>query len=183
MRLGSHRLISTCYVGVFSLSSSVSASLARHYKVLAEGYFRHGKDVGVPTWCYEVQTSRGSGPGGQGVNSSSNKVELRVSISKLRSALGEDEDTTAALVKKNPGLITGDGETLILTSHQHRGAHQNQEECLSKLKTLISEASWVDPVIESDHFAPHIRTKSQIAAKKKNSALRHIQQAASKGEW
>lgn len=44
----------------------------------------------LPSSCYTVQAARGSGPGGQGVNSSSNKTILHLHVDTLMAYLSED---------------------------------------------------------------------------------------------
>lgn len=43
------------------------------------------KQIQIDKSVYEVNTMRGSGPGGQGTNSSSSKVQLKVDMNKLAS--------------------------------------------------------------------------------------------------
>ena len=170
---------------------------------------------------YEVAMSRGSGPGGQGCNSSSNKVEMRVDVelfqlwldAYLEDVIGISRNGTATDTPDEPcssqspisgdagrsefelwktcrvrvhpnvwppvivvsegdssmsaiqqqqinGVFaatpaehivqnllnqrgTSDGASIILASHQHRSAFQNEEECLLAFAHMAFDASRV----------------------------------------
>jgi protein subunit release factor B len=147
------------------------------------GYNRlNFRDVIIPESAYEVRMSRGSGPGGQGVNSSSNKVELRVRVVELLDLL--DEETYSTLVRQQCGkALTSDGELLIVSSHDHRSALKNKEACVDMIKEMVVKASWVPPV-EADPIetAQTTITHHKIERRKKGMALK-MRSSARQGKW
>mmetsp|Transcript_28169 Transcript_28169/g.32602 ORF Transcript_28169/g.32602 Transcript_28169/m.32602 type:complete len:209 (+) Transcript_28169:42-668(+) len=151
----------------------------------SEGYYRlSSRDITIPPEVYEVTTSRGSGPGGQGAQSSSNKVELRVRMDALQALI--DEATYVKLVEqqsKPSGALTSDGTTLILTCYEHRSALKNKETCVEMLKDLIVDASW-EPPVEADPIQTPSSTvsKHKFDRRKKGNMLK-ARSSARKGQW
>ena len=80
--------------------------------------------------------SRSSGPGGQHVNKTSTKVELRFNIPN--SALLTDEEKEI-LLNKLRNKINSDGE-LIIVSQESRSQLKNKEATLTKFYELIEKA-------------------------------------------
>ncbi|KAH9580128.1 Peptide chain release factor class I/class II [Trypanosoma melophagium] len=165
-----------------ALSTQCARSQISSFKV--KGYYRLAqlKDIHIDDDCYSVQTMRGSGPGGQGTNSSSSKVELRASIPALNERF--DEDLMHKLKENERGKsLTSDESLLIVSSHEHRSVHQNKEACLRRLREIIQKASWVPPV-EAD---PIKRSTSIVTARKverrKKGSMQKMQRAARKGLW
>lgn len=174
---------STCCSSTRSLVESRRWSNVSSNK--AEGYYRlTSRDISIPPEAYDVVTSRGSGPGGQGAQSSSNKVELRVRMDVLKTLI--DEETFTQLVEQQSrpsGALTADATTLIVTCYEHRSALKNKETCVEMLKDLIVDASWVPPV-EADP----IQTPSSTVSKHKNDRRKRgnmlkARSSARKGLW
>lgn len=118
-------------------------------------------DFVLPKSCYSITTCRGSGPGGQGVNSSSSKVELRVNLDQL---LLESADIDADIITKlrasSGGSITK-GDELIVSSHEHRSAHHNEEACLGRVMRMLREASAVEePPPPPMEFSDRVRQQA-----------------------
>ncbi|OQX72299.1 MAG: hypothetical protein B6D61_14175 [Bacteroidetes bacterium 4484_249] len=80
--------------------------------------------------------SRSSGPGGQHVNKTSTKVELRFNI--LNSVLFTDEEKII-LLNKLKNKINSEGE-LIIISQESRSQSKNKETALAKFHELIERA-------------------------------------------
>ncbi|ORC90966.1 ribosome-associated protein [Trypanosoma theileri] len=169
-----------------NLSNALSSQCARSQisSFKEEGYYRLAKlkDIHIDEDCYSLLTMRGSGPGGQGTNSSSSKVELRVSISALSEHF--DEDLIHKLKDNERGKsLTADESLVIVSSHEHRSVHQNKEACLRRLREIIQKASWVPPV----EAAPIKRPTSIVTARKverrKKGSMQKMQRAARKGMW
>jgi protein subunit release factor B len=148
-----------------------------------DGYYRlQWKEVEIDPSCYEVVSSRGSGPGGQGANSSSNKVELRVDLELLGESL---EEGLLQALKRNEGgkSITSDGTTLIVSSYEQRSAHANKEACLRRVKQLIAEASWVPPVPKDPiQLSDSTITRHKLQRRIRGNALK-ARSAARRGLW
>lgn len=161
----------------------------RHSQVTsckAAGYFRlpDARKIEVDSACYEIRTARGSGPGGQGVNSSSNKIELRLDLELL--GLSFDE-CIIENIRRNERLDEKNSDknshAVMLSSHEHRSALQNREECLARVREMIRQASWVPPV-EADP----IKTPGRTITQKKNdrwkkSNMNRARRSARQGSW
>ncbi|CAD2214277.1 RF-1 domain containing protein, putative [Angomonas deanei] len=176
---GSGTLLFQSVVAQSPLCTPLRGSKVSSYK--EEGYYRLDKrQVRLDPSLYEIKTMRGSGPGGQGVNSSSNKVELRISMEKLAELY--DEDIIQALCQQS-GSVTADLSTLIVSSHDQRSALQNKEACIDKVKDLIVTASWVPPV-EADPIekSAHIVTQHKEKRRVKSNKNRMVR-SARKGQW
>jgi ribosome-associated protein len=94
------------------------------------------RGVSVPEAELEVRVSRSSGPGGQGVNTTDSRVELRWSVDT--SAALTDEQR-ARVRSRLANRITDDG-VLILRSSEHRSQHRNREAVLARFRSLVGEA-------------------------------------------
>lgn len=161
----------------------------------ASGYHRlpDVKQICIDEACYEVRTSRGSGPGGQGANSSSNKVELRVDLELLALSLMEGGVEDGAVkdvvegIRRNERLAErheeGSAGVLIVSSHEHRSALQNKEACLAKVRQIVKRASWVPPA-PADPIQTPSRTITQrkLERRRKGRAIR-MTRAARQGLW
>lgn len=127
----------------------------------------------IPRWRLDTRTSRSSGPGGQGVNKTESKVEIRFKI--------EDADwipfTARERLKKiAASYITLDGE-LILSSQVHRSQQQNYNTCLEKLAQLLEKAATPPkPRIATratrGSKERRLKSKSQASAKKSSRRWR-----------
>lgn len=164
-------------VHVTQRSSYASASKSQGHYTLP-----NQRQIELPESVYAVHAVRGGGPGGQGANSSSNKVELRVSMSALSSLF--DEDVMAALRRNEHGrALTTDGATLIVTSHDFRSAHQNRESCLNKVRQMIHHASWVPPEEGEATKMPSGLITQRKVERRKRSNMNRARQAVRKGVW
>lgn len=92
--------------------------------------------VAVPEEELEVRFARSGGPGGQHVNTSSTKVELRFDL-EATEALDERQKTRVRATLGN--RITKDG-VLVLTSSEHRSQTRNREAVLARFTNLVGDA-------------------------------------------
>jgi ribosome-associated protein len=95
---------------------------------------RHRFDI--PLAELEVRTSRSSGPGGQGVNTTDSKVELRWDVARSPSLSAAQR---ARLLERLGPRLTADG-VLILTGSEHRSQHRNREAVLVRLARIVTGA-------------------------------------------
>jgi ribosome-associated protein len=101
---------------------------------VADVQLRRG--VSVPEAELELRVSRSGGPGGQGVNTTDSKVELRWSVDET----GALSDSQRARVRSRlANRITDDG-VLILRSSEHRSQHRNREAVIARFRALVGEA-------------------------------------------
>lgn len=99
------------------------------------------RSVSVDDAELELSFVRSGGPGGQHVNTSSTKVELRWDVEASR-ALSPDQK---ALVRRRLGnRVTEDG-VFVLQSSEHRSQTRNREAAVARFATLLAEALRVQP--------------------------------------
>lgn len=121
------------------------------------------REVIIPTSVYTVTAMRGSGPGGQGVNRSSNKAEVRMAINRNQPLPGIEEDVWENFLSQQGKHINRDNE-LIVTSHEHRSLQANINECLDKIRKMVVDAS--------DIYIPPPPVNRELPAHKKDEVIR-----------
>lgn len=94
------------------------------------------RGVRVPEHELEFRTARAGGPGGQGVNTTASKVELRFDV-EATSALSAAQKR---LLRERLGHRITDGGVLILQSSEHRSQHQNRKAATARFRALVGEA-------------------------------------------
>jgi ribosome-associated protein len=90
----------------------------------------------VPESEIEIHFVRSSGPGGQNVNKTSSKAQIRWNL-KTTGAFTEREK--ARLRKALGSKLTKEGE-IILSSQSERSQEQNREAAVARLQVLVSRA-------------------------------------------
>ena len=90
----------------------------------------------IPGRELEERASRASGPGGQGVNTTSSAVELRWAFEDS-SALSSAEKRR---VRENLGTRITDDGTFIVRASDHRSQHRNRAEARRRLVEMVSTA-------------------------------------------
>ena len=92
--------------------------------------------VTIPDHELDVSFTRSSGPGGQHVNTSSTKVELRFDVPGSQAL----SDTQKERITEQLGSrLTSDG-VLILTASEHRSQTRNREAVTGRFANLLGEA-------------------------------------------
>ena len=96
---------------------------------------RIGKTV-IPAHAIRWQFSRSQGPGGQHVNKTNSRAELRINI--------QQTDFLAPAVAQRLRVHAGNRVTtageLVLTSQRFREQNRNVNDCLAKLSALLMKA-------------------------------------------
>jgi ribosome-associated protein len=101
-----------------------------------DGRIPLGRGVVIAASELELRTSRSSGPGGQGVNTTDSKVELRWDVRRSPAL----SDTQRTLLEERLGhRLTADG-VLVLQGSEHRSQHRNREAVIARLQTLVGDA-------------------------------------------
>jgi ribosome-associated protein len=109
--------------------------------------------------------ARAGGPGGQNVNKVASKVLLRWNVD---ASPGVVEDVKARLRHLYPGQITTEGD-LLITSQLTRDQGRNREDCLEKLRGMLSRAAAV-PRVRKPTRATRGSKERRLAAKRAQSA-------------
>ncbi len=94
----------------------------------------HG--VSVPEAELDVRAVRSGGPGGQSVNTTDSKVELRWDVANSRAL---DDAQRERIMERLGHRLTGEG-VLILTGQEHKSQHRNREAVLARFRALVGEA-------------------------------------------
>jgi len=138
----------------------------------------------VPVSAVEWRSARGSGPGGQAANSSSNKAELRINL-RLWSQLEPDvmTDRVLASLKRHHEKHIAQQDILIIQSHAHRSLERNRNECLERAQRIIHEASYVAPAPEAaPHYDPRLK-RIAVAKKKVQSNFNRLRRDVRQGKF
>lgn len=94
----------------------------------------------IPDHELQMQASRSSGPGGQGVNTTDSQVELRWYVD----ASGAFSRAEKQRIRRKLGnRITKDG-VLVVRSSVHRSQHRNREDARERLAALLADALRVE---------------------------------------
>lgn len=92
--------------------------------------------VAIPEAELDLAFSRGGGPGGQHVNTTSTKVELRFDVAGSPSLT---EEQKARLRAELGGRMTKDG-VLVLQASEHRSQARNREAVIARFANLVGNA-------------------------------------------
>jgi ribosome-associated protein len=111
--------------------------------------------VTIPRAEIEARASRAGGAGGQHVNTSSTRIELRWNVRQSRAI---DDATKRRIIEKLPTRVDADG-TLRVVSSARRSQLQNREAAEARMAELVAGALHRDP--------PRRKTKPSRAAKLK----------------
>ena len=108
---------------------------------------------GIPEQALSYRFVRSGGPGGQNVNKVSSAVQLRVDLART----GLPRPVLERLARIAPGQVTQHGELLIF-ANRFRSQHQNREDALDRLESLIRQA----------RHAPKKRLPTRLSKTKKH---------------
>lgn len=92
--------------------------------------------LAIPRAELDVRATRAGGPGGQHVNTSSTRIELRWSVRDSR-ALGDAQ--RALLLEKLASRLDGEGAVRVVAS-EYRSQRQNRDAAEARLTRLVREA-------------------------------------------
>jgi protein subunit release factor B len=133
------------------------------------GTHRLPRNYPIPESAYTVISSRGSGPGGQGANSSSNKATVHIDLVKLAEQCPELDDDIFEALKRHAGARVTGQDILILSSHEQRSLRQNVNSCVRVLQDMLHAASYVPVPQEKFEPAVVMTEKRMISQRKKRN--------------
>lgn len=127
----------------------------------------HG--VFIPDTELELSASRSGGPGGQSVNTSDSKIELRWSI-RESNALTEAQRTR--LLERLASRLTADG-VLILQGSEHKSQYRNREAVRTRFQAIVGEA--LEPPRKRRKTRPTRGSKERrLRAKKQRGEVKRL---------
>lgn len=130
---------------------------------------RLASGVAVPEEELELRFARSGGPGGQHVNTSSTKVELRFDLSAT-DALDEAQRQRVRAALGN--RITKD-DVLVLTSSEHRSQTRNREAVLARFAALVGDA--LQPAKQRRRTSPSRASKERRLRAKRHRSEKKAQ--------
>ena len=119
----------------------------------------------IPAWELTAGFARSGGPGGQHVNKTESKVEIRWWPAATSMRLTPEE--RARLVDRLRPRLTQDGE-LVITSSEERSQLRNRERALEKLADLV-RAALVPPKARRATRPSRASKRRRLDAKKRHS--------------
>lgn len=93
----------------------------------------------IPRAELEVRASRAGGPGGQHVNTSSTRVEVRWNAPRSRAVAGLPHELRVHLLARLAARADADGTVRVVAS-EHRSQRQNREAAEARLAGLVAQA-------------------------------------------
>jgi len=128
-----------------------------------------GRGVSVPEAELDLRAAKAGGPGGQSVNTTDSKIELRWDVAAT-SALSEAQ--RARVVERLGSRMTSAG-VLILTGSEHKSQHRNREAVLARFRTLVGEA--LEPPKQRRRTRPTRGSKERrLRAKKQRGEVKKL---------
>ncbi len=118
---------------------------------------------------FEIKAVRSSGPGGQHVNKTSTKVELRFNIENSDLLIEEEKEL---LKQRLSNMITQSGD-LIITSQESRSQQSNRADAVNKFYETLEKG--LKPVKKRRKTKPPAElNKKRLEEKKKQSEKKDL---------
>jgi ribosome-associated protein len=127
------------------------------------------RGVSVPETELEFSAARSSGPGGQSVNTTSSKVELRWNV-RESSALTETQRRRA--LERLASRLTTDG-VLILQGSEHKSQLRNREAVVARFQAVVGEAL-EPPKVRRPTRRTRASKERRLQAKKQRSETKRL---------
>jgi ribosome-associated protein len=123
-------------------------------------------NIAIPLDELDIRASRASGPGGQGVNTTDSRVELRFDVANSPSLRPADR---ARLLAALGGRLDAGGR-LRLVAQTHRSQLMTQRQAIERLRTLLADA--LRPRAERRPTRPSAASRDRRLAAKRRQAAR-----------
>lgn len=133
------------------------------------GDLRVRGSVVIPESELSWRFSRSSGPGGQGVNTTDSRVELRFDVARS-TALGPTQ-RTRALERLAGRLVDG---VLVITASEHRSQLRNREAAEHRLVEELAAAIAAPPRPRRPTRATRASVERRIAGKRRRSEVKRL---------
>ena len=120
-----------------------------------------GPGVWIARGDADFTFSRAGGPGGQAVNKLNTRAQLRV---PLRAIHGMDDGAIARL-RHNAGRRLTQNDEIIIHGQTHRSQLDNKQECIVRLRELVS-AALVKPKVRRKKKPTRAMIEKRLAGKR-----------------
>ena len=130
----------------------------------------------LPRSALEFVCTRSSGPGGQHVNKTATRVQLRVSIDDLRPVLG---DAALHRLQRSAGSRISKDGVLQLVSGENRSQQSNRRCCVERLQQLAQQAL-KPPRIRRKKRLSQAAKRRRLDAKKRRGDVKRLRQRPSR---
>jgi ribosome-associated protein len=127
--------------------------------------------VSIPVDELEFRVSRSSGPGGQGVNTTDSRVELRFDLAGSPSLSAEDKELAARRLR---GRLSQDGILRVVAQTQ-RSQLANRRAAVERFAELLAAALAV-PRARRPTRPSRAATARRVAAKQRRAATKRLRQ-------
>ena len=125
--------------------------------------------VVIPESELEWRFSRSSGPGGQGVNTTDSRVELRFDLSSTRAL----DEALSVRARARLGVRLTDG-VLSVTASEHRSQLRNREEAQRRMSAILSAAIAPPPRARRPTRPSRGAVDRRIAGKRRRSEIKRM---------
>lgn len=126
------------------------------------------RSVVIPEGALSLAAVRSSGPGGQNVNKTASKVELRVDLSRITGLTAPQRERLLAQARTR---LDAEGH-LLVTCQSTRSQHQNLEEARDKVCALV-QAALVAPRRRIPTRPSRAAKARRLSDKKRNADRKH----------
>jgi ribosome-associated protein len=123
----------------------------------------------IPADELQFRASRSGGPGGQHVNTTASRVELRWDV---RGSAALSASQRERLLAGLGPRLTDDG-VLVLHASEHRSQHRNREAARTRLRTLVADAL-VMPTERRATRPTRAARRRRLDAKRARSATKEL---------
>jgi ribosome-associated protein len=131
------------------------------------GIVRLAPGVTVPSAALTFSASRASGPGGQNVNRTESRIEVRLTVTSIQGLSLRAQDRLAVLAGER---LTMDGE-LILTCDETGSQRRNRELVIERLSDLVRDAKAI-PLQRRPTRPSYGSVQRRLAAKAHRSQIK-----------